>query len=286
MNPKFPIYIASYKRWDSRLTSKALEKMKVPYHIVVDEIDYDKYCAVIDKKKVLILPQKYRDDYDMFWKDKDTRTGAGASRNFIWDHSIKRGFSHHWVMDDNIGGFARLNRNKRISVVSGSIFKEMEDFILRYTNVALASPNYRFFANESEKLPPYVANTKAYSCLLIKNDIPFRWRGRYNEDVDLSIRVLKAGYCTIQFNAFLQNKLGTQSLKGGNMKEFYGKEGTYKKSKMLYDMHPDVVRIVWKFGRCHHHVDYRPFKKNKLIRKKGIRIPKQNNEYGMILAKK
>lgn len=287
MNPKFPIYIVSKGRWESRLTSKALEKMNVPYYIIIDKSEYEQYASVIDKKKILIQPQKYYDNYDTFWNDDNRTTGPGSARNFAWDHSIKNGFSHHWVMDDNISGFARMNRNKRINVVSGSIFKAMEDFVLRYDNVAQASPNYRFFVNPTEKYQPFITNTRIYSCLLIKNNIPYRWRGRYNEDTDLSLRILKDGYCTIQFNAFLQNKMVTQALKGGNTEQFYSKEGTYKKSKMLYDMHPDVVRIVWKYGRCHHYVDYvSHFSKNKLIRKKGIRLPKQNNEYGMILVKK
>ena len=285
MNPQFPIYIVSYKRWDSRLTVRALDSMKVPYMVIVDKVDYDKYASVIPKEKLLALPQKYRDNYDMYWEDDDKRTGAGAARNFAWEHSIKRGFSHHWVIDDNIRSFKRLHKNRKIKVTNGAIFKAAEDFVLRYKNVALSGFNYDFFCAQSSKYPPYVANTKVYSCLLIQNDIPFRWRGRYNEDVDISIRVLKAGYPTIQFNAFLQQKANTQTVSGGNMKEFYGKEGTYKKSRMLYEMHPDVVRMMWRYGRCHHFVDYRPFKKNRLIRKKGLKIPNKVNNYGMKLTK-
>ena len=53
MNPKYPIYIISKGRWDSRLTSKALERMGVPYKIVVEPQEYDNYASVIDKKKIL-----------------------------------------------------------------------------------------------------------------------------------------------------------------------------------------------------------------------------------------
>jgi len=53
---------------------------------------------------------------------------------------------------------------------------------------------------------------------------------------------------------------------------------------MLYNMHTDVVKIVWKFGRVHHQIDYRKFKKeNKLIKKEGLIIPKGINNYGMRL---
>ena len=192
-------------------------------------------------------------------------------------------------MDDNIRRFYRLNNNWKLPVADGTIFKIAEDFVLRYKNVAISGLNYHSFCPANQKYPPFLANTRIYSCLFIRNDIPYRWRGRYNEDTDLSLRVLKDGWCTIQFNAFLQGKLPTTSVakeqKGGNTEQFYSKEGTYNKTKMLYDMHPDVVRMVWKFGRCHHHVDYRPFKKNRLLKKPNLKIPNKVNNYGMKLTK-
>jgi hypothetical protein len=136
----------------------------------------------------------------------------------------------------------------------------MEDFVLRYENVAMAGPNYTMFAPSRNKFPPFITNTRIYSCNLIRNDVPFRWRGRYNEDTILSLDQLKAGWCTVQFYAFLQDKLNTQVLGGGNTAEFYAKEGTSPKSEMLKAVHPDVTRLVWKYGRHHHHVDYKRFK--------------------------
>ena len=51
----------------------------------------------------------------------------------------------------------------------------------------------------------------------------------------------------------------TQKIKGGNTDEFYETEGTLPKSKMLEEMHPDVAKVVWKFNRWHHQVDYSGF---------------------------
>ena len=44
-------------------------------------------------------------------------------------------------------------------------------------------------------------------------------------------------------------------------------------------------KVVWKFNRWHHHVDYRSFKKNELKRKKGLEIKKGINNYGMKVVK-
>lgn len=284
MNPRHPIYIVSKGRWESRLTSKALEYMNVPYSIIVEDHEFDKYASVIDPRKILVLPKRYFDEYDTFWpKDKDPRTGPGAARNFAWDHSIENGHKYHWVMDDNLIWFWRLNRNDKHRTNTGTIFRCMEDFTERYTNVAISGPNYNSFCKKTDPVPPFITNTRIYSCLLIKNDIPYRWRGRYNEDTDLSLRVLKDGLCTIQFNAFLAEKVTTQRMSGGNTEEFYKNDGTKDKSQMLADMHPDVAKVVWKFNRWHHHVDYRPFKVNQLKIRNDF-VPKQKiNEYGMVL---
>jgi hypothetical protein len=122
------------------------------------------------------------------------------------------------------------------------------------------------FIAAKQKYPPFVLNTRIYSCNFIRNDIPYRWRGRYNEDTDLSLRILKDGWCTVQFNVFIQKKINTQKIAGGNTKEFYAEEGTLPKSKMQVKLHPDVSKLVIRFNRWHHHVDYRQFKYNKLKR--------------------
>jgi len=285
MNPKHPVYIISKGRWDSRHTSKALEKMNMPYSIVVEDYEYEQYARFIDKDKILILPKRYIEDYDSCTTDQGKSNGPGAARNFCWENSLEKGATSHWVMDDNIAAFGRINRNLYIHVTSGTIFKATEDFIERYENVALAGFNYDFLAKAKTQIPPFVKNTRIYSCLLIRNDIPYRWRARYNEDTDLSLRVLKDGWCTVQFNAFIQEKATTQTMKGGNTEAFYEHEGTLNKSKMLQKLHPDVAKVVWKFNRWHHHVDYRPFKNNELKKKKGLRIKKGINNYGMKVAK-
>lgn len=294
-NPKYPVYIVSKGRADSMLTSRSLNRMKIPHYITVepqDEIPYRK--AFIDfnitHATLLILPFSNHGD------------GPGRARNWAWDHSISLGAEKHWVLDDNIADFYRLHQNQRIRVESGAIFKASEDFIDRYENVPVSGFQYRFFIAPNSPYPPYSKNTRIYSTLLIDNACKFRWRGRYNEDTDLSLRVLKDGDCTIQFNAFLQGKIATQTISGGNTEEFYHKEGTkdkknwrdgklnpegtINKSQMLYDLHPDVTKIVWKYGRWHHYVDYLPFKKNKLILKKNVdlKVFTKANNYGMVLV--
>lgn len=267
--PRFPLYIPTKGRSDSRLTSKALTEQGVPHFLVVEPQEVDTYrrAAAGTTATVLPLDMAYKGRYELCDNLGLTKsTGPGPARNFIWDHSVANGHAWHWVMDDNILRFYRMHQNTKIQALTPAFWRAMEDFVLRYSNVAMAGPNYEMFAPAKQRMPPYVTNTRIYSCNLIRNDVPFRWRGRYNEDTILSLDQLKAGWCTVQFNAFLQNKARTQMLGGGNTAEFYAKEGTAPKSEMLKAVHPDVTRLVWKFNRHHHHVDYKRFKQP-LLRK-------------------
>lgn len=288
--PLFPLFIVSKGRWKQRHTSRFLELQGTPYRIVVEDQEYSKYAQYIDKKKILVLDKQYQKDYDTYDDLGFSKSvGPGPARNFVWDVAMSEGYDWHWVMDDNIAYFYRLNRNLKVQVHSPVFWRVMEEFCLRYDNIAMAGPNYEMFIPRREKVPPFITNTRIYSCNLIRNDVPFRWRGRYNEDTDLSLRMLKAGWCTVQFNALLQKKLTTQTIQGGNTQEFYSKEGTFPKSEMLERMHPDVARVCWRFNRWHHYVDYTPFKYNRLRKRQkphpDITISKGVNEYGMVLKK-
>jgi hypothetical protein len=279
LNPQYPVYIISKGRWETRLTSKALELINVPYSIVIEPQEYDNYAKVIDPKKILVLPFS------------NLGLGSIPARNWVWEHSIQLGAKRHWILDDNLNSFVRCNKNLKVWVTDGTIFKCAEDFVDRYENVGISGLNYWMFVPRKEQMPCFYLNTRIYSCILIQNDIPYRWRGRYNEDTDLSIRALKDGWCTILFNAFICDKEQTMTMKGGNTEELYKpstnkeEDGRWKMAQSLVEQHPDIVKIAWKWDRWQHQVDYSGFKRNKLTKKLNLNIPDRVNEYGMELKK-
>lgn len=277
MHPRYPVYIVSKGRPDTRLTSRALEGMGVRYSIVVEPQEHAAYASAIEPSKILSLPFS------------DLGQGSIPARNWIWDRAIESGAARHWVLDDNIRYFHRFQQNRRYVMRSGATFAAIEDFVDRYTNVALAGMQYEKFAPIKVKhTQPFALNTRIYSCILIQNDIPYRWRGRYNEDTDLSLRVLKSGWCTVLFYAFLAEKAATMTMRGGNTDELYRRDATFdgrlEMARSLQRQHPDVVRIARKWGRWQHQVDYRPFRRNRLIRRPGVEIADGVNEYGMRLV--
>ncbi len=277
-DPRYPIYIISKGRWESRLTSKALEEMKCPYRIVIEPQEYERYASVIDPSKILVLPFS------------NLGQGSIPARNWVWEHSISEGHKRHWIMDDNIRCFFRRVDNTRIKCLTSICFSASEDFVDRYVNVPMAGLQYRMFAPNRQKRPPFILNTRVYSCILLSNKIPHRWRGRYNEDTDLSIRILKDGYCTILFYAFLCGKEATMRMKGGNTDELYKQEaefdGRLEMAKSLQRQHPDIVQIKRRWNRWQHVVDYSQFKANKLLKRKDLKIESGINEYGMKILNK
>lgn len=270
---KYPIYIISKGRWESRRTSKSLEEMGVPYNIVVEPEELEQYAKVINPDKILCLPENF----------SKRNEGSIPARNWVWEHAKNIGAERHWIMDDNIEQFNRLNRNLQVKVTTGVIFEAAENFIDRYENIALAGFQYDYFAKAKTVLPAFYLNTRIYSCILIKNDIPYRWRGKYNEDTDLSLRVLKDGWVTLNFYAFIQQKAKTMSMKGGNEEIYSETDNRREFAESLKEQHPDVVEVVWRYNRWHHQVNYKPFKENKLIKKTNVVIPQEINNYGMIL---
>lgn len=253
---------------------KTLDGMGVPYTVVVEPQELDYYASVINRSKLLSLPFS------------NLGQGSIPARNFIWEHAIQCGFKRHWILDDNIGGFNRMNRNRQHKVASGTIFRCAEDFVDRYENVALAGFQYDFFLKSKWPWPAFIVNTRIYSCILIDNSIPFRWRGRYNEDTDLSLRVLKSGMATVLFYAFTQEKSTTMTMKGGNTDELYVDDGRLKMAQSLVEQHPDCARVSQKWGRFQHHVDYSRFKNNQLKFKDGSFFSDSINNYGMVLTEK
>jgi len=250
--PIYPVYVISKGRWKKRMTSRTLEAMGIPYRIVIEPQEYDNYAAVIDPGKILVLPFS------------NLGQGSIPARNWVWEHAIDAGAKRHWILDDNISGFGVLKNEKRLRTKNGNLFSLCEKFTERYSNIAQSGIRYRFHHNFVQS--PYLLNTRIYSCILIKNDIRFRWRGKYNEDTDLSLRILKDGLCTILFTWCYCDKQATMTSRGGNTDELYKGDGRLLMAQSLKEQHPDLVTVIDMWGRPQHYVDYKVFKNNKLIK--------------------
>jgi hypothetical protein len=271
MNTKYPVYVISKGRYENCLTAKFLIKDKVDFFLVVEPQEKNEYAERYGSDRILVLPFS------------NLGLGSIPARNFCWEHSKKNGHFRHWILDDNIRFMRRLQRGKRIVCNSLPAFKATEDFTDRYENIAIAGMNYTFFA--INKMPPFYLNCHVYSTLLIRNDLSYRWRGRYNEDTDLCLQVLSGGWCTVLMNVFLIEKMATMTMKGGNTDVLYKNDGRLTMAKSLERMWPGVVKTDRRYGRPQHVVanSWKGFD-TQLIRRKDIDFDSlQPNNYGMSL---
>ncbi|MDD2858872.1 MAG: hypothetical protein PHU75_09385 [Candidatus Nanopelagicales bacterium] len=277
---RFPIYIPSKGRADCETTGALLRQAGADFWFVVEPPEAQAY----ERKypgRVLVLPFH------------DLGQGSIPARNWIWDHAAAAGTPWHWIIDDNVLGFWRCHGNRRLVVQQSSApLLMVEDFAVRFDNLAFAGLSADGFCPDRCEIAPYLLNTRVYSVTLINTSLPHRWRGRYNEDTDICLRALKDGWSTVLFRSMLMKKAhtsrgaGETGMKGGNTDTVYA-EGDARRAfaDSLKEQHPDVVEVVWKFGRWHHEVNYAPFKRNRPRLRAGVTPTKAVNDYGMRLVR-
>jgi hypothetical protein len=269
--PKYPVYVISKGRADCCLTARFLIQDKVPFSLVIEPQEESAYRKYFPKANILILPFS------------NLGLGGIPARNWVWEHAKVTGAERHWILDDNIDGIVRRYKAKRFPCRSGVAFAAVEDFIDRYQNIAIGGLNYSMFCPDRQKIRAFFLNVHIYSCLLILNSLPQRWRGRYNEDTDLTLQVLAAGWCTVLTNVFTIKKKPTMTMKGGNSAQLYKADGRLKMARSLERMWPGVVTVKRKFRRPQHSV-YDAWSKfdTQLKLKPGILLKDMKpNEYGL-----
>lgn len=273
--PRYPVYVISKGRSDCCLTAKFLRVDGVPFRLVVEPQEEEPYRKLYGDA-VRVLPFS------------NLGLGGIPARNWCWENAKAEGHARHWILDDNIRKMRRMYKGLRLACEAGGALAAVEDWTDRYENLAISGLNYTFFANTrgTFRLPPFYLNCHVYSCLLIDNALPYRWRGRYNEDTDLCLQVISGGLCTALVNAFLIDKAATMTMKGGNAAELYKGDGRLRMARSLQRAWPYVVDTIRRFGRPQHKVkDHWKRFDTPLKLKPGVDPSKlAPNEYGMTLT--
>jgi len=275
---KYPVYIVSKGRYENPITANCFIRDGVDFKIVVEPQEYEEYCKSVGTKYVLQLPFA------------NLGVGSYPARNFCWEHSQKEKHKRHWVFDDNISKFRRITQGKKIECNAKKAIEILEEFTDRYENIAITGFNYTSFVvpGTSDNIP-FRLNVHAYSAMLIKNNMPYKWRLKYNEDVDICLQVLHNKLCTVLFNAFTVDKTSTTAkMKGGNQTELYkgnAYEKKFLKTRSLEEVWPQYVTTKIRYDRPHHFINWMQFK-HSLKRRKDIDWEKIKNKKQDIKLKK
>lgn len=256
--PKYPVYIVSKGRAYKPLTAKVFENAGIDYFIVVEPQEKAEYIEALSEKRVLVLPFS------------NLGLGSFPARNFCWEHSISQGHEKHWIFDDNIVGWRKWVNGKRVMFGKDSSLVEAFIYVEEFSDrkhidiCGFEEPN--FVTNPPKK--PFKINCHVYSAILINNRLKYRWRLKYNEDVDLCLQVLHGGGSTASCIYFMADKISTSvKMRGGNQDELYKSNDPSKKllkATMLAKVWPQYAKVIWRFGRYHHFVNWNVFKKKVL----------------------
>jgi hypothetical protein len=249
---EYPIYIISKGRAYNPLTAKIFEQANLDYYIAVEPQEEQEYINALSKKRVLVLPFS------------NLGLGSYPARNFCWEHAKGLGYKYHWLFDDNITNFAKWVNGKRVKITSINDALLYVEQNANKTNVDISGfeePN--FVVRVPKK--PFKYNCHVYSAMLIKNNIPYRWRLKYNEDIDLCLQVLHNGGNTSSCVYYMADKVSTANkMKGGNQDELYKGNNPKKnllKAKMIELVWPQYSKTVIRFGRHHHLINWNIFKR-------------------------
>ena len=250
--PKYPIYIVSKGRYKTTLTADYFDSCDIPYLIAVETQEYALYVEKLGINKVLKLPFS------------NLGLGSYPARNYCWEHAKSNGHKKYWCFDDNIRGFAKWINGKRQQYKKGvDPILYVENYSDNNNNDISGFENRYFVAKAPKK--PFKDNVHVYSAMLIKTDLQYRWRLKYNEDVDLCLQVLHNNGSTSSCQYYMTNKTSTSAkMKGGNQTELYKGNDPKKnllKAKMLEAVWPQYTKTVIRFGRHHHLIDWKQFKK-------------------------
>ena len=232
MVPTYPIYIPSKGRAASCLTAQALEREGTPFHVVVEEQERAAYAAVFGAERLLVLPFRDR--------------GLVPVRNWIKEHSTQAGNKRHWQLDDDLTSLRQCTKGGRAPREFKRLLKASEEFVDRYTNVAIAGLKSSAYGHQTKV--PFKTNQQVYCCVLVLNELPYQWRGKQGEDTDFSLQVLAGGWCTVLFQAFQFDAASTGSMSGGNTDGYEG-DGRIERARELQHHWPKLVRLQHRYGR-------------------------------------
>lgn len=249
---RYPIYIISKGRSFNPLTAKNLENSGLDYFIAVEPQEEFDYIKALGKKRVLVLPFC------------NLGLGSFPARNYCWEHAKNLGYKYHWLFDDNILFWMKWIDGKRRKIIDVTPGIEYVEKFTTDNNIDISGFEEPNFVVKVPK-KPFKLNCHVYSAMLIKNTLPYRWRLKYNEDVDLCLQVLHNKGTTASCVYYMANKVSTaDKMKGGNQDELYKGNDPKKKllkSKMLEAVWPQYAKTVIRFNRYHHLVDWKIFQK-------------------------
>ena len=261
------VYIISKGRPQCR-TAQTLERIKFPgeWFIVCGTNDetLDQYIERWGGRVLTFDFEKQLETTDTMdpFGFGEMASGACPVRNATRGISRERGELRHWQLDDDYTGFQIFDSKtgKRPTVKDGAELYERMERIAEFghecglANVGFTPAGIAASRENARNYSPRVFNAHNMPS---DPELFVRWVGRMNDDLINAINVYRTGRGPeFSFNFVSMNMPATQSENGG-LSELYREEGTVRKTAYAVMAAPGAVKLVERFGRYHHAVDWK-----------------------------
>lgn len=261
----FAIFILSHGRADTMLTVDTLTKLNYTgkYYIICDDEDSDleKYKENFGKDKVVVFSKA---DAIKKFDIMDNFPGKGVptfARNMLYDIGKKLNLKYFLEFEDDYIDirYRDVNINQSVKSLDKIIdpFLEFLDTRDDINTIAflqggdlIGGLNYTFWK---------LLSRKAMNTFFCRVDRPFRFEGRFNDDVNSYLHYGKVGKLYFSYSNLVLIQPQTQSRKGG-ITEAYKSFGTYVKSFYSVMLEPSCCKIAamgLRDQRIHHQINWK-----------------------------
>jgi hypothetical protein len=260
------IYIISKGRPHCR-TAQTLQSINYPgeWFIVCGSNDdtIEQYQKRWGKDKILIFDWheevKNSDLLDNFGVETMS-SGAVPVRNATRKIARDRGELRHWQFDDDYVSFYLINKDlkKNHHITDGKEFEHELNKIATFAHNAKINNVGFCLGNESFPKVACKYAKRVFNAHNMPTDekLFMTWRGRMNDDLINALDVHHSGKYVMSFYYLSLILMATQKESGGNT-DIYQQSGTVRKTAYAVMIEPNATKLVIKFGRYHHAVDWK-----------------------------
>ena len=274
MIDNFAVIILTYKRPDRVYTYTTLRRAgytgRVIFILSNDDPTINEYkrnypdveIITFDKSDYMQPPK-----YDLLDNDWESTSVPNFARNAAFDIAVELGLEYFLELDDDYTQFAYRFDGNLDYYPPGLSISHLDDIFAAYLEFLETSGFYSicmaqggdFIGGKYAKIAKRIAmKFKAMNTFFITTKRPFRFLGRFNEDVNTYVHMNYTGRLMATHPMVSIVQIQSQAQPGG-VTELYRQFGTYRKSFYPILLHPAGVKITMlhtKHRRIHHHITY------------------------------
>lgn len=271
-SPKsFAVFILTHGRPDRVITYNTLRRSGYtgPIYFIVDDTDktVDQYRATYGKQVIVFGKKTIGKKFDQGDNTGDMRSITWA-RNASFEIAQKLKVKYFIQLDDDYTNFS-FRFNERLRYLPANVtIKNMDavfNSLLKFyissgvTSLAIAQGGDFIGGHAGPAAEAPMLKRKCMNSFICSTDRPFKFLGRFNEDVNTYTTLGSRGHLMVTATQVSLVQKATQSQSGG-ITEAYLEYGTYVKSFFTVMYQPSSVKVKImqsKNPRLHHAVSWK-----------------------------